>query len=148
MSVCLLVMLVGIITSKAIGRKIVHLWDRILFRIPVLNRIYMGIKQIADAVFQSDSRVFRKVVLVEFPRRGVYVIAFKTEMAGSEIRAKTGRELVSVFLPTTPNPTSGYLLLVPTDEVIDLDMSVERGLKLVVSAGSVRDAVDASPRVG
>jgi uncharacterized membrane protein len=142
MSLLLLIMLVGMLASRTLGRRVVHWWELILARIPILNRVYLGSKQISEALFHQESRVFRKVVLVEYPRKGCWVIAFKTERASIEIETRTGQQLVSVFLPTTPNPTSGYLLLVPESEVIPLDMNVEQGLKMVISAGSVvpRDA--------
>lgn len=143
LSLLLIIMLVGMLASRTLGRRVVSWWELLLARIPILNRVYLGAKQISEALFHQESRVFRKVVLVEFPRTGCWVIAFKTERASSEIETKTGERLVSVFLPTTPNPTSGYLLLVPEDDVIALDMNVEQGLKMVISAGSVvpRDAL-------
>jgi uncharacterized membrane protein len=137
LSLLLIILLIGIITSKALGRRVVDFWERVLARIPILNRIYVGSKQIAEAVFRHESVVFRKVVLVEFPRKGLWALAFRTQDAPAEIQRRTNAHLVSVFLPTTPNPTSGYLLLVPEEEIIDLDMNVEQGLKIVISAGSV-----------
>ena len=136
-SLLLIILLVGMLASKTLGRKAVELYERLLARIPILNRVFIGTKQIAEAVFASDTQKFRKVVLIEFPRRGCYVIAFRTERAAEEMCTKAGSDLVSVFLPTTPNPTSGYLLLVPVEEIIELDISVEDGLKMVISAGSV-----------
>jgi uncharacterized membrane protein len=136
-SLVLMILLIGLITSKTVGRRIVEAWDQLLARIPILNRIYRGAKQVAEAVFQSESRVFRQVVLIPYPHPGIYAIAFQTERAGAEIQRRTSKDLVGVFLPTTPNPTSGFFLLVPSSEVITLDMDVEDGLKLVVSAGSV-----------
>jgi len=137
LSLVLFILLIGIVTSKALGRRAVHLWDSLLAKVPILNRLYLGARQIVGALLQSESRVFRKVVLIEFPRPGCYALGFRTELADQEIRDRSGRQLVSVFLPTTPNPTSGYLLMLPVDEVVELDMDVEQGLKMVVSAGSV-----------
>jgi len=143
LSLLLIILLVGMLASRTLGRRVVAWWELLLARIPILNRVYLGAKQISEALFHQESRVFRKVVLVEYPRTGCWVIAFKTERASEEIESKTGQRLVSVFLPTTPNPTSGYLLLVPDDDVIPLEMNVEQGLKMVISAGSVvpRDAL-------
>lgn len=147
-SLLLIILLIGIITSKTIGRRFVDLWERLFVRIPIFNRIYVGSKQIAEAVFRHESLVFRKVVLVEFPRKGLYALAFRTQPAPPEIQRRTDADLVAVFLPTTPNPTSGYLILIPEEEVIDLDMDVEQGLKLVISAGSVHPQVPVAPPPG
>jgi len=144
-SLLLIILLIGIITSKTPGRRLVEFWERILARIPIFNRVYVGSKQIAEAVFKQESLVFRRVVLVEFPRKGLYALAFRTQAAPEEIQKKTDANLVAVFLPTTPNPTSGYLILVPEEEVLDLDMDVEQGLKLVSSAGSVHPTPAAPP---
>jgi uncharacterized membrane protein len=136
-SLVLIILLIGIITSKTLGRRLVDFWERVLARIPILNRMYVASKQIAEAVFRHESVVFRRVVLVEFPRKGLYALAFRTQEAPAEIQRRTDANLIAVFLPTTPNPTSGYLILVPEEEIIDLDMNVEQGLKVVISAGSV-----------
>ncbi len=136
-SLLLIILLVGMLASKTLGRKAVELYERVLARIPILNRVFIGTKQIAEAVFASDTHKFRKVVLIEFPRRGCHVLAFRTERAAEEMCQRVGEDLVSVFLPTTPNPTSGYLLLVPESDIIELSISVEDGLKMVISAGSV-----------
>lgn len=137
LSLVLIILLIGIITSKTVGKRFVDIWEYVLARIPILNRMYVATKQIAEAVFRHESVVFRKVVLIEFPRKGLYALAFRTQEAPDEIQRRTNAHLVAVFLPTTPNPTSGYLILVPREEVIELDMNVEQGLKIVISAGSV-----------
>ena len=136
LSLVLIITLVGMLASNILGRRVVMMWERMLLSIPILNRVYNGAKQVAEALFRSDSRTFRQVVLIEFPRKGIYSVGFLTGEAVGELRHKAGKELASVFLPTTPNPTSGYLLLVPIGDVIKLDMSVEDGLKLAISQQS------------
>ncbi len=137
LSLVLIITFVGMLASNIIGRRVVGMWESMLLKIPILNRVYNGAKQIAEALFRRESRTFRQVVLVEFPRKGIYSVGFLTGEPAGELRDKSGKDLISVFLPTTPNPTSGYLLLVPRDDAITLDMTVEDGLKLTISAGSV-----------
>ncbi len=136
LSLVLIITLVGMLASNILGRRVVGMWERLLLSIPILNRVFTGAKQIAEAIFRQGSGTFRQVVLVEFPRKGMYSVGFLTGQAAQELKRKSGEDLVSVFLPTTPNPTSGYLLLVPVADVMRLEMSVEDGLKLAISAGS------------
>ncbi len=132
--------LVGWVTKGLMGRSFLAWGERLVDRMPVVRSLYNGIKQIAETVFsQSDETKFDKACLVEYPRKGIWAVAFISTHAKGEIDARIDveREIMSVFLPTTPNPTSGFLLFVPKSAVIELDMSVEDAAKLVISAGLV-----------
>jgi len=135
--ILVLLILIGWFTAGFIGRSIMRLGERILDRMPVVRTIYGTLKQIFETVFAQSSRSFREVVLFEYPRRGIWSIGFVTGSAQGEIRDRFDDELKSVFLPTTPNPTSGYLLIVPTKDLVPLDMTVEDAIKLVISGGIV-----------
>ena len=124
----------GIIVANLFGRKLVSLWEAILKRIPLVRTIYSSVKQILETVF-SSGQSFRKVLLVEYPRKGLWTLAFQSGTTRGEAQAKTGTEIVNVFIPTTPNPTSGFFIMVPKEDVIELDMSVDDGLKMIISAG-------------
>jgi len=135
-----LITLVGFLTANIIGRKIVTTGEDILGRMPLVRSIYNGLKQILETVLSDKSNTFKKVGLIEYPRKGLYAIVFMATEAGGEVQAKVGEQAgqtVAVFLPTTPNPTSGFLLFVPKSDIIELTMSVEEGAKLVISAGLV-----------
>ena len=132
-----LIGLVGLLARNYFGKRMIMWVDSGLLRVPLLNKIYGAIKQVNDAFSPSNKTSFRTVVLVEFPRPGVYTIAFITSDQHDEIEAKTGQKVVCVFVPTTPNPTSGFLLIVPEDKVIKLEMSVADGIKYVISLGSI-----------
>jgi uncharacterized membrane protein len=129
--------LVGMLTAGLAGRTLVRLGERLLSRMPVVRSVYGTLKQIFETILAQKSRSFREVVLVEYPRRGLGAIGFVTGPTGGEIPAWAGEELVNVFLPTTPNPTSGFLLFVPKSDLIHLDMTIEEGIKLVISGGIV-----------
>ena len=124
----------GIIVANLFGRKLVSLWESILARIPLVRTIYTSVKQILETVF-SSGQSFRKVLLIEYPRRGLWTLAFQSGTTRGEAQAKTGSEIINVFIPTTPNPTSGFFIMVPKEDVIELDMSVDDGLKMIISAG-------------
>ncbi|HEC19136.1 MAG TPA: DUF502 domain-containing protein [Gammaproteobacteria bacterium] len=124
----------GVIVANLFGRKLVQLWERMLARIPLVRTIYASVKQILETVF-SSGQSFRKVLLVEYPRRGLWTLAFQSSTTQGEAQAKTTAEVINVFIPTTPNPTSGFFIMVPRDDVIELDMSVDDGLKMIISAG-------------
>lgn len=128
---------IGFMTRWLLARQIFLYLERLLMKIPLLNKIYSGIKEISHAFLGQKSKMFRKVVLVEYPRKGVYSIGFIASETKGEIQEKTHKEAFNVFVPTAPNPTSGYLLLFSKDEIEPLDMSVEEGLKLVVSGGAI-----------
>ncbi len=133
----LLVLLVGIFARNILGEKIVSLYESILVRIPFAKSIYVGAKQIVETFGKSMGDKFNKVVMIEYPRKGIYALAFTTSKSSGEVVRKTGKEMTNVFLPTTPNPTSGFFLLIPNEEIIDLDMSVEAGIKMIISGGLV-----------
>lgn len=133
----LVVFLTGIIVANFLGRQLVALWENILKRIPVVRPIYSGVKQIAETLFSSSGKSFRKVILIEYPRKGTWCLGFQTGTDLGEVSEKTGSDVVAVFIPTTPNPTSGFVLMVPHEDVIELDMSVDEGLKMIVSMGVI-----------
>ena len=133
----LLIFICGLITKSMIGNRLVLYGEGLLDKIPIVRSIHMAIKKIVDSMVLYRSRSFKKVVLVEFPRKGAYAVAFMTGVPGNEINAKTGRRCVSVYVPTTPNPTSGYFIIFPEDEVVNLDMSVEDAFTLIISCGIV-----------
>jgi uncharacterized membrane protein len=132
-----LLTLIGWFTAGFVGRSLMRAGEQILQRMPVVRSIYGTLKQIFETVLAQSSRSFREVVLVEYPRRGLWAIAFVTGPTRGEIRERFSEELVNVFLPTTPNPTSGFLLFVPARDLIHLEMSIEDGMKLVISGGIV-----------
>ncbi len=129
--------LIGALTAGLLGRWLLHTGERILNRMPVVRSIYSAIKQIFETVMGQQSNAFREAVLVEYPRRGIWAIAFITGVTEGEVQNLTEEETVNIFLPTTPNPTSGFLLFVPKEEVVPLDMSVEEAIKMVISGGIV-----------
>jgi uncharacterized membrane protein len=133
------ILLFGVVARHLFGREIVRLWERLLSRVPVARNIYAAVKQLLDAIFVSSSQTsFRRVVLVEYPRKGVYAIAFTTGPArGPVVGSVEEDDLVNVFVPTTPNPTSGFYLLVPENDLTSLEVTVEQAFKLVMSAGLV-----------
>ena len=135
--VLVIVLLTGMIVANILGRKLVGLWDAILSRIPLVRTIHSAVKQVMETILNSGSKSFRKVMLIEYPRKGVWTLAFQTGEVTGEIRDKTGVPVVTVFVPTTPNPTSGFVIIVPKEELIELDMPVEEGLKLIMSLGVV-----------
>lgn len=133
----ILIMLAGLLTKNFFGKKIFLFGEWLLIKIPFARTIYLATKQIIDTLLVKDKKAYQRVVMVEYPRRGIYTIGFITGKCQGEIQTKITQEMVSVFFPTTPNPTSGWLALVPADEIIYLDMSVEDGIKLIVSGGII-----------
>ncbi|MDK3018455.1 DUF502 domain-containing protein [Pseudodonghicola flavimaris] len=131
--------IVGWVAKGLIGRSLINFAEGLVDRMPVVRSVYSGIKQISETVFAQTERSFEKACLVQYPRRGIWAIGFISTTARGEIsdRAETGGKLMSIFVPTTPNPTSGFLLYFPEEDVIELDMSVEDAAKLVISAGLV-----------
>lgn len=127
----------GFLAANLFGNALLVLGERIVSRMPVVRTIYTGIKQIMQTVVAQGDNTFKEVCLFEYPRKGIYAIGFVTSRIGGEIRRAAGKELISVFVPTTPNPTSGFLLFVDRAEAHILEMSVEDGAKLVISAGLV-----------
>ncbi len=135
--VCVVLTLIGAVTAGMLGRLWVRTSERLLARMPVIRSVYGAIKQIFETVLSHQSDAFREVVLFEYPRRGSWAMGFITGKTEGEVQDITGDEVVNVFLPTTPNPTSGYLLFIPRRELVVLSMSVEEGIKMVVSGGIV-----------
>ena len=132
----LFVALIGAATRLILLRKFFGFWEKLLSRVPTIGKIYLTIKQISRAILGQGKHVFEKVVLVEYPRKGIYSLGFVTTQGCEEIQKKTKPGAVYVFLPTTPNPTNGYFLVVPKEEIVPLEMSVADGFKLIVSGGT------------
>jgi len=131
------IILVGIFATNLIGKRMISFAERIMARIPLANKIYTAVQQISTAFLGQKRSIFNKVVLVEYPRKGIYSLGFVTSEAEGEVQSKTDQRLACIFIPTTPNPTSGLLIFVPYDELQYLDMTAEDGLKLVISGGVV-----------
>lgn len=140
----LVVFATGMLAANLVGRRLLRLWDATLQRIPLVRSIYGGAKSFTEVVLGDGGKSFKQVVLIEYPRRGIYSIGFLTGTELAEIQARTREEVVCVFLPTTPNPTSGFILMVPRQDVIFLDMDVEAAVKMVVSLGVVVPAWNGS----
>lgn len=132
-----LIGVVGLLARNYFGKRVIEWTDSTLLRIPLLNKIYSATKQVNDAFSSGNKTAFRTVVLIEYPRAGVYSVGFVTSEPNEEMQAKTKEKVVCVFVPTTPNPTGGFLLLVPEDQVTKLDMSVADGIKYVISLGAI-----------
>jgi uncharacterized membrane protein len=132
-----LICLVGIAARHYVGRKLIEFGENILLRVPLLNKIYLTLKQINEAFATSKKSAFKTVVLVQFPRQGMYSIGFITSEQHEEVQAKTKERVVCVFVPTTPNPTTGFLILVPEHDVVKLEMSVADAIKFIISLGTV-----------
>ena len=135
--VCLVMTLIGALTAGILGRFWIRTSERILSRMPVIRSVYGALKQIFETVLSHQSNAFREVVLFEYPRRGSWALGFITGSTRGEIQNSTEDDVVNVFLPTTPNPTSGYLLFLPRRELVMLSMTVEEGIKMVISGGIV-----------
>ncbi|MBI2961607.1 MAG: DUF502 domain-containing protein [Betaproteobacteria bacterium] len=127
----------GIFASNILGQRIVLTWERMVGRIPVVKSIYTGVKQVSDTLFSPGGQAFRRALLVQYPRERSWTIAFLTGQPGDEVAQHLPGTYVSVYVPTTPNPTSGFFLMMPTSEVVELDMSVDEALKYVISMGVV-----------
>lgn len=131
------IFLVGFLTANFMGKKLLSLWERFLQKIPFVRNIYSALKQIVDTFSLQGSGNFNKVVLVEYPRKGIYAIGFVTGASKGEVQDMTKEKVLNIFIATTPNPTSGFLILVPENEVIPLDMKVEDGMKMIISGGII-----------
>jgi uncharacterized membrane protein len=141
----LVVFLTGIFTTNIIGQRLVIFWEGVLWRIPVVKSIYYGVKQVSDTLFSCQGEAFRKALLVQYPREGAWTIAFLTGYPGGDVVNHLKGEYVSVYVPTTPNPTSGFFLMMPRSDVIELDMSVDAALKYIISMGVVAPANGKKP---
>jgi uncharacterized membrane protein len=140
-----IVTLTGLIAANFIGQRLLASWEGMLARIPVVRSIYYGVKSVSDSLLASDGQSFRKAVLLQFPQAGCWTIGFVTGKPGGEVARHLPGDSVGVFIPLTPNPTAGYFLLVPADEVIELEMSVEEALKYIISMGIVPPRAQARP---
>lgn len=134
----LILLLTGILVANMVGRSMVGLWESMLNRIPFVRSVYSATKKFAEVVFSDSSQSFKKVLLIEYPRKGLYSLAFQTsgEELG-EVQERTGEDVICTFVPTTPNPTSGLIIVVPKKDVIELDMEVDAALKMIISLGVV-----------
>ncbi|MCB9991496.1 MAG: DUF502 domain-containing protein [Rhodospirillales bacterium] len=135
--VILFFIMIGWFARNFLGRLLYQMSEYVVHRMPVINTIYKAIKQIFETIMASQSHAFRDVVMLEYPRKGVWSLGFVTGRSEGEVQRTTAKETMSVFVPTTPNPTSGYLLFVPREELFFLDMTVEEAAKLIVSAGII-----------
>ena len=133
----IVVLLTGLITANYFGKRIVESWDSFLDRIPLVRSIYSPLKKFSELVLSDQTQSFSKVLLIEYPRKGIYSLCFQTSKELGEVQNQSGEEMVCVYIPTTPNPTSGYIVLVPQNEVQELEMSVEDALKMIISLGVV-----------
>ena len=133
----IVVLLTGLVTANYFGKSIVKAWDAFLDRIPLIRSIYSPLKKFSELVLSDQTQSFSKVLLIEYPRKGIYSLCFQTSKELGEVQNQAGEEMVCVYIPTTPNPTSGYIVLVPQNEVKELKMSVEDALKMIISLGVV-----------
>ncbi len=133
----MVLVITGMLAANLLGRRLVKTYESVLERIPFVRTVYGVVKHFAEVVFSDSTTSFKKVLLIEYPRKNLYSLAFQTSEDPAEVHAVTGEPIVAVFLPTTPNPTSGFMLFVPTRSVIELDMSVEEALKMIISLGVV-----------
>jgi len=133
----ILILIVGIIVQSYIGKRFVHLGEWILSKIPFINGIYNAVKKLVESILGDKGQSFKKVVLIEYPRKGLYSVAFVTGMSEGEIQEKTVQKNINLFVPTTPNPTSGFYIMIPESDVIDLDMTVEEAFTLIISGGMI-----------
>lgn len=133
----LLLAIVGLIARLVFVRKMFGWGEKILIKIPLFNKVYVTVKQLSNTFINREKTVFKKAVLIQYPRKGIYSLGFLTSKAKGEIQVKTCDEMLYVFVPTTPNPTSGILVFVRKDDMIELEMTVEEGIKLVISGGLV-----------
>ena len=132
----------GLVAANYLGKTLVETWEKFLDKIPLVRSIYSPLKKFAELVLSDQTQSFSKVLLIQYPRKGLYSLCFQTSKDVGEIQEKSGEDVVCVFIPTTPNPTSGYIILIPKDEVIELDMGVEDALKMIISLGVVVPSSD------
>lgn len=132
-----IIFVTGVIATNIFGQQLILLWENLLSRVPVVKSIYSSVKQVSDTIFSDSGNAFRKALLVEFPRKGSWTIAFLTGEPGGDVSNHLIGEYVSVYVPTTPNPTGGYFLMMEKKDVVELDMSVDQALKYIISMGTV-----------
>tara|TARA_B000000609_G_scaffold82240_1_gene62028 strand:- start:206 stop:835 length:630 start_codon:yes stop_codon:yes gene_type:complete len=133
----LIILITGILVTNILGRRLVALWERLLNRIPGFRNIYNILKKVSDTVLNTSSQSFKKAFLIQYPSKGIWVIAFQSGDYRGEAESIIGEEIINLFVPTTPNPTSGFFVLIPKKDAFELDISVEDAFKLVISAGVV-----------
>lgn len=146
--VLLFILFVGWLARQYFGRRLLWMGEIVLKRIPLIGGIYDAVKQLVNTIFMRGSTAYRSVVLLEYPRPGIWVLGFVTAMSEGEVQHRTGKRMQGVFVPTTPNPTSGFLIYIPEDQLVPLQMSVEDGVKLVISGGVVEPPFRPDAREG
>ncbi len=132
-----IVLLTGFLAANYFGGKLLGLMESMLGRLPLVRSVYGGMKSLSDTVLTGSGNSFRRVLMIEYPRKGLWTLAFQTAEPAGEIRNKTAADVVTVFVPTTPNPTSGFIVMVPREDAIEMDMSVEQALRMIMSLGVV-----------
>jgi len=135
--VLLVILITGVMVTNILGRKLVALWEKVLNKIPGFRNIYNALKKVSDTVFNTSTESFRKAFLIQYPSKGIWVIAFQSGDYRGEAKSIIGEEIMNLFVPTTPNPTSGFFVMLAKKDAFELDMSVEEAFKLVISAGVV-----------
>ena len=140
-----IVFLTGLLTNNLVGNYVLRVWEKLLKRIPLVNSLYSSVKQVSDTLFSSSGNAFRKAVLIPYPHQNSYTIAFLTGTPGGDVKNHLVGDYVSVYIPTTPNPTSGFFLMMARKDVVELDMSVDAALKYIVSMGVV--APEDAPKI-
>ena len=133
----LILLLTGVLVANMVGRSMVGMWESMLHKIPFVRSVYSAVKKFAEIVLSDSSTSFKRVLLIEYPRKGLYSFAFQTSSDLGEVQERTGEEMICTFVPTTPNPTSGFVIVVPRKDVIELDMEVDAALKMIISLGVV-----------
>lgn len=134
----LIIFVTGLIATNIFGQQLIVLWESFLTKVPFVKSIYSSVKQVSDTLFSNTGNAFRKAVLVQYPRQGSWTIAFITGTPGGDVKNHLFGDYISVYVPTTPNPTSGFFLMMPKEDVIELDMSVDEALKYIISMGTVK----------
>ena len=135
--VLIVILITGVMVTNILGRKLVALWEKVLNKIPGFRNVYNVLKKVSDTVFNTSTESFRKAFLIQYPSKGIWVIAFQSGDYRGEAKSIIGEEIMNLFVPTTPNPTSGFFVMLAKKDAFELDMSVEEAFKLVISAGVV-----------
>ncbi|MFO8153245.1 DUF502 domain-containing protein [Thioalkalivibrio sp.] len=141
-----IVLITGLIAANFVGRKLFDIGDAIVDRIPLVRSIYSAVKQVVHTVLDDGAESFKRVLMVQYPRKGLWTLGFQTGLGVGEVQQRIEHDVITVFIPTTPNPTSGFVIMVPREDAVELDMSVEDGLKFVMSLGVVVPKWPAKPR--